>query len=188
MPWRRRGRNPIVSAELPVGLLRHVGRVREELARRLGVELRIGPQEVEELRHGSGEVRLLLGGLHLRLDACDLFQADVVDLLRRQVQRGELLDHRLVVSRRRRASRSPRASCAPWADTRSRIIVSSFAYAGATTSRSTVAASARIAAWSAAGIVAGICVNGAYSGLVVSPFTYGSIVLSRPTTDTRGTL
>ena len=37
-------------------------------------------------------------------------------------------------------------------------------------------------------MVAGICVNGAYSGLVVSPFTYGSIVLSRPTTDTRGTV
>ena len=55
-------------------------------------------------------------------------------------------------------------------------------------SRMTVAASARIASWSAAEMDAGICVNGAYSGLVVSPFTYGSIVLSRPMTDTRGTL
>ncbi len=61
-------------------------------------------------------------------------------------------------------------------------------YAGATTSRITVAASPRIAVCSAAGMVEGICVNGAYSGLVVSPFTYGSIVRSRPVTDTRGTV
>jgi hypothetical protein len=60
-------------------------------------------------------------------------------------------------------------------------------YAGTTTSRITVAASLRMASWSAAGIVVGICVNGAKSGLVSSAFTYGSIVLSRPTTDVRGT-
>ena len=82
--------------ELPVGFLRHVRRVREQLARRLRIELRVGPQEGEELRHRPLEVRLLLGGLHLGLDARDLFQADVVNLLRRQRQRRVLLDLRLV--------------------------------------------------------------------------------------------
>ncbi len=66
--------------------------------------------------------------------------------------------------------------------------VRSRSYAGATTSRSTVSASARIAAWSVSEMLEGICVNGAYRGLAVSPLTYGSIVLSRPTTDTRGTV
>ena len=68
-------------AELPVGLLRDVRRVRQQLARRLRVELRIGAQEVEELRHRPLEVRPLLGRLHLRLDARDFLQADLVDLL-----------------------------------------------------------------------------------------------------------
>ena len=69
-----------------------------------------------------------------------------------------------------------------------RMKVSRRSYAGATTSRITVAASPRIAACSAARTVEGICENGVYSGLVVSPFRYGSIVLSRPTTETRGTV
>ena len=42
--------------------------------------------------------------------------------------------------------------------------------------------------WSATEMLEGICVNGVYRGLAVSPLTYGSMVLSRPTTDTRGTV
>ena len=55
-------------------------------------------------------------------------------------------------------------------------------------SRMTVAASARSASCSAAGMPAGIWVNGAYNGLLASPLTYGSMVRSRPITDTRGTV
>ena len=112
MPCRRRGSIPIVSASFQSAFFETYAEYDEQFARRLRVELRIGAQEVEELRHRAGEARLLLGRLHLGLDARDLFQADVVDLLRRQRQRGELLDLRLVeglaVRHRRRRERRAR--------------------------------------------------------------------------------
>ena len=84
MPCRRRGRKPIVSPSFQSAFFDTYAEYDEQLARRLGVELRVGAEEGEELRHRAREVRPLLGRLHLGLDARDLLQADVVDLLRRQ--------------------------------------------------------------------------------------------------------
>ena len=99
--------------ELPVGLLGHIRRVRQQLARGLRVELRIGAQELEEGRHAAGEAGALPGALHLLPDTRHLAQADLVDLLRGQWQRGELLDHRRVVGvairQRARPNGRPRA-------------------------------------------------------------------------------
>ena len=80
-PWQ----GPDRLGEFPVGLLGDVRRVRQELARRPGVELRIGPQEVEELRHRPLEARPLFGRLHLGFDPRDLLQANLVNLFRGQL-------------------------------------------------------------------------------------------------------
>ncbi|KAG1310029.1 hypothetical protein G6F62_014705 [Rhizopus arrhizus] len=72
-------------------------RARQQLFRGLGVELRIGTQEGQELGEAALELHLPDDVVHLALDASDFAQADAVDLVRRQVQRGVLVDLLLVV-------------------------------------------------------------------------------------------
>ena len=79
-----------------VGLLRHVGRESQQFPRRLGVELRIGPEKGEEFRHRALELCAVLGRAHLGLETRDFLQAGVVNLLRGEGQRGVLDDLRLV--------------------------------------------------------------------------------------------
>ena len=112
MPCLRRGRSPIVSPSFHSAFFETYAEYRQELARCLCVELRIGSQKLEELRHRPWELRPLLGRFHLCLDARHLLQANLVDLLCRQIQRRELLDHGLVVGLaiRHRGCRERRAS------------------------------------------------------------------------------
>ena len=67
---------------------------------------------MEELRHRPLEPRPLFGRLHFRFDPRDLLQANLVNLFRGQLERGELLDHGLVihlaVGHRGRGERRPR--------------------------------------------------------------------------------
>ena len=88
---------PEQRRQLPVDLLRDERRARQQLVRRLRVELRIGAQEVEERRHVALEAGLLHHLVHLGGDAFDFLEADLVDLLRRQVGRRVLADVVLVV-------------------------------------------------------------------------------------------
>jgi len=58
----------------------------------LGVELRVGAQEGQELREAALEFDLLDDAVHFLLDARYFLQSDLVDLLRGEVQGGVLVD------------------------------------------------------------------------------------------------
>ncbi|KAG1167058.1 hypothetical protein G6F35_017861 [Rhizopus arrhizus] len=85
-----RARQRHVLAQLAVSPLGDPRRARQQLFRGLGVELRIGTQEGQELGEAALELHLPDDVVHLALDASDFAQADAVDLVRRQVQRGVL--------------------------------------------------------------------------------------------------
>ncbi len=81
----------------PVELLGDPGGVFQQLVRGLGVELRVGAQEVQELGERALEPAGLHGLQHLGVDLGHLVQTQLVDPFRRHVGGGELQDLGLVV-------------------------------------------------------------------------------------------
>ncbi len=92
-----RARQGHVLAQLTVGPLGDPCGARQQLFRRLRIELRISAQEGQELGEAALELHLLDDVVHFLLDACNFIQTDAVDLVRRQVQRGVFVDLLLVV-------------------------------------------------------------------------------------------
>ena len=83
----RQGREE--GRQLAVHRLGDPGGALQQLLRGLRIEARIGAQEVEELGVGTLEAGLADHFLHLGPDPRDLAEADLVHLLRRQVEGGE---------------------------------------------------------------------------------------------------
>ncbi|MHC3925818.1 hypothetical protein ACMZ4W_00907 [Brevundimonas naejangsanensis] len=83
-------------ADLAIGPHRDPGRHHHQFVRRLGVKLRVGAQEMQELVERAGEARVGHRLAHLGLDAGDLRQADLVDLLTAQIQRRIFADLRFI--------------------------------------------------------------------------------------------
>ncbi len=77
---------------LAVELLGDPGGAIEQLVRGLGIELRIGAQEVQEGLEVALELDLAHHFVHLRTDARHFAEAGLVDLFRRPVERDELGD------------------------------------------------------------------------------------------------
>ena len=76
--------------QLPVHPLGDIGGEAHQLVRRLGVELRIGAQEDEELLERARKAAALHHLLHLGMDPRHLLEADLVDLVGGQVERRDI--------------------------------------------------------------------------------------------------
>ena len=92
--------------QLRIDPLRHRAIALEQLGAGLVEELRIGPQVREELLERAGEPDLRLDRFHLGADARDLFQAERVDILRRQV-RGRVVAREVAIARKPAARPPP---------------------------------------------------------------------------------
>ena len=104
MPKRPRGSRPKYCEQLAVDALGDPRRAHQQFVRRLRGELRIAAQEFQERRKVAGEAGRLHRRLHLRVDARDFLQADLVDRFGIEIERGVCADllavERLAVGQR----------------------------------------------------------------------------------------
>ena len=84
------------SGKLAIHAFENVADFFEELLGGLGIKTGVSAQELEKIRKASFEFGLLDDGLHLFLDASDLGQADLMDLLGSKRQRCKSFDAMLV--------------------------------------------------------------------------------------------
>ena len=101
-----------VARELSVDLLADVARILQQGHRRLGVELRVAAKKGEEVREGPRELRHFHRCFHVRVNARDLVETNLVDLVRRdvvgRVVANEILVEGLAVRKRGRGDRLAR--------------------------------------------------------------------------------
>ena len=86
-----------ILRQFAVDALGDVARMHQQFAWRLRVKLRIAAQEFQERRKIAIELGVMQHLLHLRTNACDFVQSDLMDGIGRCIQRGVFADLLLVI-------------------------------------------------------------------------------------------